>query len=279
MDNEINYQIIEDGCNSSYITSLITSLFYKSSNADDILNIEPVDPKFTYALELIRSRFVEPMRRGFSVHSDVINEFRNYINKCNWKSDVKTILNDHDIKEFYKYFMNKIYEDNDITFLRINNGENIGEVSMSIIELPVPIGLPKVSLTDLFKMWLSSNIVMDKYKYRVKDLPQIIPLFIKRDNSSKTKVDIMHKIKLFNVCDDLQAKISWNIHAIVCHNDDVGYYSIVKDGNKWINISDKDIPSFRQIDMYDETDVHKISLDSVLVFYKLVYYKFSTKLN
>ena len=279
MDNEINYQIIEDGYNSSYITSLVTSLFYKSSSADDILNIEPVDPKFTYAQELIKGRFVEPMRRGFSVHSDVINEFRNYIIKCNWKSDVKTILNNHDVKDFFKYFMDKIYGNNNIVFLRISDDENIGEVSMPIIELSVPIGLPKVSLTNLFKMWLNSNIIMNKYKYRVKELPQIIPLFIKRDDTSSTKIDIMHKIKLFNVCDELQDKISWTIHAIICHNNSVGYYSVVKDGNKWINISDKDIPSFGQIDMYDETDVYKISHDAVLVFYKLVYYKFSTKLN
>lgn len=268
MDNEINCQIIEDGYNSSYIISLITSLFYKSSNVDNILNVDPIDPKFIYALEFIKIRFVEPLRRGFSVHSDVINEFRNYIIKSNWKDNVKILLNNHDVVEFFEYLMNKIYGEHKIIFSRISNENNVGNVSVPLIDIHIPIGLSKVNLTELFKIWLNSNVIMDKYTYKLEEIPQLIPLHIKRDPEHVTKVDIMHKIKLFNVNDNLQDKLSWCIHSIICYTKEKGYFSVIKDGHKWISVSDKEIPSFRKLDMYDETDVYNISETAVLVFYR-----------
>jgi hypothetical protein len=264
--NNINNQIIDDGYNSSYITSLLVALFYKSSSVDDILNMNPVDNKFIYALEFIKIRFIEPLRRGFSIHSETINEFRNYIVNCDWKNNVDEMLIEHNILEFYKFFINKI-ESNNIKFLRLMDDEIIGENCMSVIELSIPPNVSSMNLSDMFKLWINNNIILEKYKYKIYDIPYLLPFYINRENNKDTKINIMYKIKLFNVNDELQDKLIWTIHSMICYDKDIGYYSVIKYGSKWIHISDKNIPSINKLDMYDENDVLKLSKDIVFVFY------------
>ena len=274
---DINYssQIIEDGYNTSYIVSFIIALFYKSSDADNILNIDPYDIQFTYIQEFIKIRFIESLRRGYSIHSDVINELRNHLIKCEWCnniSDIHSIISLKGIDEFYKYFMAKIYNNShNITLARIDKNTNTDTnqiVSVPLIELTLPDGLDKIGINSLFKAWLGSNISLGSYNYKITSLPDILPLFIKR-NDNKTKIDIKQYIKFFDAKDSLQSKLVWKIHSYICYNGKMGYYSVVKNSNKWIRVSDRIMPSFRLLDMSDINDVHKLAEDVELIFYKL----------
>jgi len=221
---DINYssQIIEDGYNTSYIVSFIIALFYKSSDADNILNIDPYDIQFTYIQEFIKIRFIESLRRGYSIHSDVINELRNHLIKCEWCnniSDIHSIISLKGIDEFYKYFMAKIYNNShNITLARIDKNTNTDTnqiVSVPLIELTLPDGLDKIGINSLFKAWLGSNISLGSYNYKITSLPDILPLFIKR-NDNKTKIDIKQYIKFFDAKDSLQSKLVWKIHSFIC---------------------------------------------------------------
>jgi len=270
--NNINNQIIEDGYNTSYITSLLISLFYKSSLNDDILNMNPINNKFIYVLEFIKIRIIEPFRRGFSIHSETINEFRNYIMNCNWKNNIDEILGKHNVLDFYKFFINRVYENHTINFLRLHSSikdEIIGNDTMSVIELCIPPNITTISLSDMFKLWLNNNITLDKYDYKLNDIPNLIPFYINRNNNNnnKTKINIMHKIKLFNVNDDIQNTIVWTIYSLICYNKNIGYYSVIKNGSKWDYISDKNVPSFNKLDMSDEKTILQISTDVLFIFY------------
>lgn len=271
MDTDYSSQIIEDGYNTSYIVSFIISLFYKSSDVDNILNIEPYDIQFIYIQEFIKIRFIESLRRGYSIHGDVINELRNYLMKCDWCNNINDILSLHKIDTFYVYFMNRIYNGgHHIEFTRINkdNTNTTQHISTPLIYITLPDGLDKITINNLFKIWLNSNISLGTYDYKITSPPDILPLYIKRNNK-KTKININHKIKLFDVKDNLQAKLVWKIHSFICYNDNIGYYSVIKNSTKWLRVSDKCMPSFTIVDMTDINDVHTLAEEVELVFYKL----------
>jgi hypothetical protein len=272
MDTIYNSQIIEDGYNTSYIVSLIISLFYTPSGIDTILTTDPHDIQFTYIQEFIKIRFIESLHRGYSIHSDIINELRNYLMKCDWCNNADDIISMRSIDEFYKYFMNKIYNgSHNIEFARINeNAISTPDqiVSIPLVEMTLPDGLEKIGIDNLFKIWLNSNVSLGTCDYKIINPPDILPLYIKRNNK-KTKIDIKHIIKFFNVKDNIQSKLIWKIHSFICCNDTIGYYSVIRNSNTWIRVSDKHMPSFTVIDMADTTDVYALAEEVELVFYKL----------
>jgi hypothetical protein len=270
MDTTYNSQIIEDGYNTSYIVSLIISLFYTSSGMDNILTTDPHDIQFTYIQEFIKIRFIESLHRGYSIHSEVINELRNYLMKCDWCNNIDEIISLKGVDEFYKYFMNKIYNNShNIEFTRIhdNNTSTTNQtISTALIELTLPDGLEKIGIDNLFKIWLSSNVSLGTCGYKITHPPDILPLYIKRNNK-KTKIDIKQIIKFFDIRDTAQSKLIWKIHSFICYNDILGYYSVVKNSDVWLRVSDKQMPSFTQLDMGDITDVHTLAEEVELVFY------------
>lgn len=272
MDTIYNSQIIEDGYNTSYIVSLIISLFYTPSCVNNILTTDPHDIQFTYIQEFIKIRFIESLHRGNSIHSDIINELRNYLMKCDWCNNVTDIISLRRVDEFYKYFMGKIYNgSHNIEFARISGNTTSTSdqiVSIPLIELTLPDGLEKIGIDSLFKIWLNSNISLGTCDYTIIQPPDILPLYIKRNNK-KTKIDIKHIIKFFNIKDSTHSKLIWKIHSFICYNDMIGYYSVVKHSGIWIRVSDKHMPSFTIIDMADITDVHTLAEEVELVFYRL----------
>jgi hypothetical protein len=65
---------IEKGLNTSYITSLLMALFYKyNDNINVLLTDPPLKAVGFYLQELIKTLFVEPIRKNFSIRSDTIN--------------------------------------------------------------------------------------------------------------------------------------------------------------------------------------------------------------
>jgi hypothetical protein len=80
MDQQLIQCVIEGGYNTSYINALLTSLFYKDNiNIMSLLNSDPVNTSAFYLQELIKTSYIEPLRRHFSIKSDIFNEIRNYL--------------------------------------------------------------------------------------------------------------------------------------------------------------------------------------------------------
>ena len=287
-----NFQIIEDGYNTSYIVSLITALFYKFDNSNKLLDVEPKNKKFVYIQEFIKIKFNTSIQKGFCIYSETINEFRNYINYCGWQENIDDMLKEHDVADFYSYIMNGMYGSNMFIFEKINNNNNNNnnnncidlhyngnfnneEFRTSIIDIPISSSnrneteLEINNLSNLFKSWINRHITMNKeYSYKMAKYFNILPIRIRRQYNCNTKINIMKYIKLFDISDAAQSNLIWKIHSIICYKKSTGYYSIILDQENWVMISDKIIPSIKKIDMTSKQDVDDISENVVMVFYK-----------
>ena len=77
--------IVENGYNTSYINTLLFSLFYRPNKyLDELLNKNMNNPSAYYLQELIKENFVGPIRKHFSISNENINEIRNYLMINNW---------------------------------------------------------------------------------------------------------------------------------------------------------------------------------------------------
>lgn len=266
----IETHIIENGHNTSYITSLITALFYLPEHSTKLLHTIPQNKKFIFIQEFIKDRFIMNFKRGGCIYSHTINEFRNYLNICGWRLTINEMINEHDIGEFYSYIINGIYGESNLFFEKINDGIKEGEYKTNIIDLIIN-SEDVNNISELFKSWINRNITMNKeYTYKMYNKSDILPIRIRRTNE-KTKIDIMKYIKLFD-CDNSNTNdfnIIWKIQSIICYNNNIGYYSIifVSKTNEWIMISDKMIPSIKKINMKYKKDVEDISENAIILFY------------
>ena len=270
MNNKFDYSlVIEDGHNTSYITSFISALFYKSLNIDLLLDKIPHDIKFIFVQEFIKINFIESFKKGNTIYCEVINELRNYINLCGWAEKINEMISHRNIYDFYDFFIENIDPKFGLNFYRYENNK-IVNINMKTINIIIPDNINYVNLSDLFKLWLKSYITLDKYKYKIDEFTPLIAIHLSRKNNIKTKVDIMTKIKFFNIDDKLQNKLLWKIQSMICKDENDNYYSIVHDNHKWLMISDKYIPSIKEISMFNQEDVYKLSTEVVFVFYNSI---------
>jgi hypothetical protein len=293
-NNKYKYKyqfIIEKGYKTSYISSLLMGLFYKSNtNLEVLINTFPDNPAIIYLQELIKDNFVYQVRKHFSIKNQNINEIRNYmlINKYINKQD---IINDEnlennnlfyiiqeDIGNFYKYLLDcfngeyiyfEIFKITDNTILTVNNKLKLPYISINPTS--------NTSIRELFINWLDKYINKNNtYSYKLLKIPTYLAFYINRydnnDNRIKYEIDIMKKIKFFNNIDSTQKYIQWKIHAIICNEgekfEDSHYYSVLNDyNNNWILFNDNNIPSVSQIDMGNDDIIEKIRKECMFIIY------------
>ena len=253
--------IIEDGYNTSYIYTVILGLFYKKSNISELLNIDPNNQCFIYIQEFIKFKILEPIRNNISINSATINEFRNYISICDWIKPNNTILELRNIAELYIYLMNGL-TDMKIK-IEILNNNNIDTLLFDYIQLELN---NNNDVNTLFKSWILNNILKNNNKYKLKDIPYVLPFMIV--NNNKNNLDIFYKITFSQIDDIYQKHICWNINSIICFdNNNKNYYVIIhKSKNKWLLFNDHCVPSLKEINL---TDFNIIQKECVCLFYTL----------
>jgi len=277
--NKYNFQfVIEDGYKTSYITSLLTALFYKSNfNIESILNTFPDIPSGLYLQELIKDNFVELIRKNFSINNNNINEIRNYILINNYNLNNFTI-NQEDIGNFYKFLIDYLCGEY-INFEIFKIIDNSSIVINKTIKLPYISINPTCNITikQLFINWISKYIKKNNtYSYRLINIPSYICFYINRfyndGKKNNYEVDIMKKIKFFNNSEYSQKFITWKIHSIVCNEgekfEESNYYSVILDyNNKWLMMNTKTFPTIKYIDMSDDDTIDKIRKDCMFIIY------------
>ncbi len=283
------YPIIENGYNTCYIDSLLIALFYKNSDQiNDILENEPQIPEAYYLQELIKVKFVNQIRKNYSIFSQSMNEIRNYSIICGWATEGN--IDEQQSCISYYNFLSNLFRIKPIEFevFEFNNNviypENTSKINFQFI----PIDLNRDNdIRNLFINWLNSNIIVKNSLttqcYKLLDVPFFIIFSINRNNESidnkyckknKFKLDIMKKIKFFNISDSSQSHIKWNIHAIICYSSDDHlccghYYTILFSNKEWILFDDKKIPSFKKIDLDDEAIKDKITSECIIIIYSM----------
>jgi hypothetical protein len=254
------------------------SLFYKYDvNINSILSDKPKNPAGFYLQELIRTLFVEPIRKNFSIKSDTINEIRNYLLINGWESDLN-FLENRNCVDLYKFLSNILFQ-NDIEFeiYHIKDGiinETETTLNFKTIDINLTVNEP-TSIKKLFMTWLHENILKNSNSfildcYKLKSIPNFIVFNInKNDDTIKTDIDIKKKIKFFNNSDSKQNYLQWRIHSMICKSDKKYYSVFLSNENTWIEFDEDKFPCCSYIFMDDEDVIEKTKQDVVMIIYTL----------
>lgn len=293
--------VVENGFNTCYISSLLMALFYKPSCLDKILSQEPKEPDTIYLQEMIKAKFVDKVRSGISVLSEVMNEIRTYANICGWLKDIPNEMSDQqDVNEFFGFLIDKTdFPHVEIQRRTITEGigskDDVGVIeTIPFINLIVPYDVDEISVKELLIGWMNNNTVdvkrhtiKDGYKieenvkalniYEVQNVPPAIGISLNRFNNEinmriETKIDIQRKIKLHHILDEEGLK--WKIHSIVCHTGETHksghYYSVIfgcGTDSAWYLFNDLYIPSLQKINMKDHDTMEMIKRECVFLLY------------
>jgi hypothetical protein len=269
---------IEQGLNTSYITSLLMSLFYKhDSNINNILTDKPQNPKGFYLQELIKTLFVEPVRKNYTIKSDTINEIRNYLLINGWESD-DNFLENQDPNDLYK-FLSSMLNDLNIEFeiYHIKDGViDSEETTFACKSIDVNlIANEPTTIKKLFIDWLHENILKNNTTYlldcyKLKSIPNFIVFKIKRsEDTIRTEVDIKKKIKFFNNSDSKQNYLTWRIHSLICKTNDKYYSIFLTNDGRWVMFDEDQFPCCEYILMNDDDIIEKTKQDVTMIIYTL----------
>jgi hypothetical protein len=278
-DDNIIPCVVEGGYNTSYINALLTTLFYRENEyIKELLTSEPLLPAAYYLQEIIKSNFVEPLRRHFSIKFDIFNEIRNYLlingflNNFNIIDSIKN--NSIDLLfDFIIDFLNGNKLEFDI--MKIRDGQIIEKdkkLKTSIIKINIDnFTETNTSIKKEFIKWLKFNVLNNDeefYSYEIKKMPNYICFYFNRINKEETNIDIMKKIKFFINCNPTQNCIKYKIHGLVCKENNK-FYSILTNNNKWLMFTENKIPSLEYISMSDDDMIEKIQKEVIFVIYTL----------
>ena len=108
----LNILVLEDGYNTDYIYSIITALFYSSSDGvNKILNYDSNNSNTYYIQEFIKYKLIMPIHRNMSIESETINKFRVFLYNCGWlKNTSNNILDKVNLVDFFKFIIVNMLE-------------------------------------------------------------------------------------------------------------------------------------------------------------------------
>jgi hypothetical protein len=266
--------ILEDGYNCDYLYGLIISLFYTQSNSiNKLLNNNFNDCNTYFIQEYIKLKIITPLYNNVSIEMNVINRFRMFLYYCGWlKKNNKNILDRTDILEFYEFIIcNLMNYKMNISKIDINKNNSSDEI-FNIIHIKDKhlnvkyINDKVLNLSDLLNEWVDTEIIQNEYMFKFNNIPYLIPIYI--DIKDKY-INIMECINFENNGDNIQQKMKWDFHSMICMSDSK-YYSVVRDlDNDFIVFSDSSIPSSTKILKNDTINIKKIMNEIKMVFYKL----------
>jgi bifunctional DNase/RNase len=274
----MNHIILEDGYNTDYIYSLVLSLYgYSSDTINEIINIDIDDSNTYYIQEYIKNKFILPIQRNLTIESQVANKFRMYLYNCGWlNNNYNNILKKADIKEFYLFLVSNMLKYKlKITLFKqnINYTEEKTYNFINVNDKYINTFNKVINLTDIVNNWFNIEIYNNGYNCKFTNIPILLPIYINiRDNNTKKNnkyINIMESIQFNRLNDNVQKILTWNINSIICQDKDDNYYSVIYRDDKWIEYTDKKIPSNRIIDMEDINEVRNIVESMRFVFYYL----------
>jgi len=265
---------IDDGYNTSYIDSVLVALFYKTNPYTNILlEKNPQKHSVIYLQELIKTKFIVPLHKNFSISSSIINEIRNYALIMGWDEHSSYLNELSSPIDFFK-FLNQSFEGDSINIEinQIKDGIFDTNNKYNLLQTISLAPTKDTSVRELFISWISDNILGHEHNnmfncYKLINIPNYICFDIKRNNN-RFKIDLMKKIKFFSNADPMQNYLTWIIHGVICYSGK-NYYSLIYGTNNWVEVNSSKVPSFNQIDLSDYDEIERIQSEVVFVIYIL----------
>jgi len=241
--------VIEEPHNCSYITSLLTALFYYPSKFDMIVTVVPSDLRYVYLQEIIKFNFIEKLRKKFSISKDNISKIRNICIMLGWQYD-NTITKLFDVTDFYKFLVFNINCKIKYRINEVNYNDPIITINLD-------------DYNAYIKMIDSDDDVKAMEKFNVNELYENVIINVNKIDKNIGVTDIKKAIKLRD------ARL--NVHSLICFFDD-HYYTIIRKGAlnefTWYMIDTRMTPSVIEIDMKRDEIKNKIKKDVCLILYQ-----------
>ncbi len=245
--------IIENGHNTSYITSVLVSLFYNYTYLEEsLLNRYTNNPKFIYLQELIKTDMVDKFRSNKSVFAKEINKIRYVSHLLGWKNK-SDLFEEHSAKDYLCFILHNLdgvsYSKNiELAYYDVNAVDN------SSVKKELELKIEKI------------------FKGNIK-LTKIFPLLVVHVNRDidNGKLEIEKKIKINYMLGEDTIDIKWIFHSAICSNGKF-YYSILNNNKRWYIFSNNYLPSFIQIDMSCPKVIDRIKSEVVVVMYRTDFY-------
>jgi hypothetical protein len=280
MDDNIIPCVVEGGYNTSYINALFTCLFYRDNeHLKQLLNSEPILPAAYYLQEIIKTNYVEPLRRHFTIKFEVFNEIRNYLLVNGFLNNLNIIdsIKNNSLDLLFDFILDFLNGDKlEFDIMKIRDGQIIEKdkhFKTNLIKMNINESTElNTTIKKEFIKWIN-NVILNNddhlYSYEIKSMPTYICFYFNKTNSEKN-IDIMKKIKFFKNCNPTQNCIKYKIHGVVCKSDNK-FYSVIYNNNinKWIMFMENKVPSLEYILMNDDDMIEKIKKEVVFVIYTL----------
>src|SRR3990172_8239455 len=140
--------VVENGVNTCYMDSLLMALFYSPSTNEFLLKKDLESNDHLLLQEYIKVHFVDQVRSGKSITSEIINMIRNLCFQSGWRSvdydsNPEEFFQQQDVNEFYNFIINifngPMIDIKRKTIFEASHDEEGKEESIPFIPLSLPI--------------------------------------------------------------------------------------------------------------------------------------------
>jgi len=227
--------VVEDGYNTTYISTLLTALFHKPSIIDRVLLLDNNSHKLAGILlqRTIEKYYVTSFRYGTSITSKALNQIRNCACISGWKNtnNIDDMCNEYNPIELYEFIASLI----EVIPIDLSNKKTF------VIDLPNI----KNTVQESFNLWQVNNTIIN--------IPQVVIFNIKQP----TQVfNINKKIRLFQKEHDYH-RIKWKFHAIICCQNEI-YKTIITIDHNLFMFSPNTYPCLSKIESIQKNKYDKL---------------------
>lgn len=254
-NNFINL-FVEKNHNTTYLSTLLVTLFYRSSYNETLLSTTPKNYSHIYLQECIKTLFFSPLKNNMYIPQKNLDIIRNILN-------LVKILPDNNIMT--EYTINILYNDliHCLNFQQFTNKSECFEPIVYDInkkkEHYEPFIMHNINTKQIVNDW-SMN-----YKNNLINIPRIICIsIVGRKYNKNVSIDIKCKIQINNI--QFLSGIKWSIRSIICCNNNKYSSYLLFPDNIWYMYNEQNIPCITKINLSDHEST--IKEFSVLIFYE-----------
>jgi hypothetical protein len=205
--------------------------------------------KCTYLQNIINKNFIEPLRNGINITSDMLNNIRLCSTIFGWNDECKfdTIYNEHDPFDFLSFLLNNVgvHPIDCIDKITGNNDrKNIIEIDSSDAQ----------TVQNAIDIWTT--------KYDINNIPRFVIIKI---SNIQSPIKINNKIKLFKEIHNYH-NITWSFHSLMFPNDTIraNFNVVMKKNNEIYNYDDTNYPN---IHLNEQDQINNMKNKTFYLFY------------